>query len=137
MEVKRFKNTLDRGLKEIAKIGKIDAAKAFDLYQSYGFPLEITAEIFEEKGQKIDMAKFDKEFEKHKNISRSADKGVFKGGLADDSEGTRKLHTATHILQWALREVMGDSVTQKGSKVTADKLRFDFPSRIFDRKRSQ
>ncbi|MFC1649430.1 alanine--tRNA ligase-related protein [Patescibacteria group bacterium] len=129
MEIVKFNASLVRGIKELEKVKKIDGKTAFDLYQSYGFPLEMTIEIFEERDQKVNIEEFTREFEKHKEKSRTAAKGKFKGGLADTSEDTKKMHTATHLLQWALREVVGNSAVQKGSKVTAEKLRFDFPSK--------
>ncbi len=125
-EVSKFKVSLDKGLKEIKKIEKITGKIAFDLYQSYGFPLELTVELFKDKGQEVNLEEFKKEFEKHKDASRSTSKGMFRGGLEDHSEETTKLHTATHMLHSALRKVLGDTVSQKGSHITAERLRFDF-----------
>jgi alanyl-tRNA synthetase len=125
-EIDKFQKTLDKGLREAEKIDKIDGQKAFDLYQTYGFPLELTIEIFEEKGQKIDKEEFQNAFEQHKEKSRTASAGKFKGGLADHSEETTGLHTATHLLHASLHKVLGDKVSQKGSNITAERLRFDF-----------
>ncbi len=127
-EMERFGKTLERGLKEAEKIAEIDGSKAFDLYQTFGFPLEVTEELFIEKGQKIDKAQFKQEFEKHKDLSRSASAGKFKGGLADHSDQVLKYHTATHLLHQALFEIFGTDIRQEGSNITSDRLRFDFYS---------
>ncbi len=125
-EMEKFGKTLDKGLKILEKMEKVDAKAAFDLYQTYGFPLELTEEILNERGHKVDRKKFYEEFDKHKNLSRSASAGKFKGGLADHSEQTVKYHTATHLLHQALFDVMGSSIRQEGSNITAERLRFDF-----------
>lgn len=125
-EIFRFTQSLSKGMKEIQKISQVDGKIAFDLYQTYGFPLEITVELFAQKGQKIDIAQFETEFNKHRELSRTASKGMFAGGLADQSDATTQLHTATHLLQQSLRETLGDHVRQKGSNITAERLRFDF-----------
>jgi alanyl-tRNA synthetase len=127
-EEAKFKKTLDQGLKKFALIKnkKISGKEAFDLYQTYGFPLEITEELAREKGQVVDAAGFKDELAKHQELSRTAAAGTFKGGLADSSEQTKKLHTAAHLLLASLRKILGQTVVQKGSNITAERLRFDF-----------
>lgn len=125
-ELMRFAKTLDQGLKEINKVEKINGKIAFDLYQTYGFPLEITEELFKLKGQVVNHAEFEKEFDHHKELSRTASAGMFKGGLTEQTEIATKYHTATHLLNAVLRKILGDSIQQKGSNITADRLRFDF-----------
>jgi len=134
-EENRFELTLEKGLKQFKKMSddkKIDAKEAFLLFQSYGFPIEITKEMAKEKGIKVDIRGFQQEFDKHQQLSRTASAGKFKSGLADNSEQTKKLHTACHMLNEALRVVLKDkNIFQKGSNITSERLRFDFN---FDRK---
>lgn len=128
-EENRFRMTLEKGLKkfnEIAVDEIITGKEAFLLFQSYGFPIEMTQELAEEKGVKVDLEEYNEEFKRHQDLSRTASAGVFKSGLADDSEAVRKLHTATHLLNEALRRALGDEVRQRGSNITAQRLRFDF-----------
>ncbi len=127
-ELVRFRTTIAEGFRRIEKIDNIDAKKAFDLYQSYGFPFEIIKEIFEEKGQSVDEEEFRAEMERHRRISRRSLERRFKGGLADHSQQTIKYHTATHLLHQALIDILGRSVRQEGSNITAERLRFDFYS---------
>jgi len=135
-EEENFLKTLEQGLRIFDKIaGRTDGISgknAFLLYQSYGFPIEITKELAKEKKLKLDEKSFYEELKSHQELSRTASVGKFKSGLADNSEKTKKLHTACHMLNQALKEVLNnDSISQKGSNITAERLRFDFN---FDRK---
>ncbi len=134
-EEENFLETIERGMRVFDRLssGNISGKNAFLLYQSYGFPIEMTIELGKEKGVKVDEKGFEKEFEKHQELSRTATQGRFKSGLADSSEETTKLHTATHLLAEALRRILGQEIEQRGSNITGERLRFDFN---FDRKLS-
>ena len=127
-EEEKFERTLKRGLKEFKRIKSriIKKDEAFRLYQSYGFPIEMTKELAEEKGLEVDEEGFKEELKKHQELSRTASAGKFKGGLADAGEETVKLHTTAHLLLESLRRVLGDHIFQKGSNINAERLRFDF-----------
>jgi alanyl-tRNA synthetase len=130
----KFRKTLIEGLKEFEKSAKeagavLNGKQLFGLYQSFGFPLELSLEIAKEKNIGIDTVaqdEFGAGLKRHRELSRTASAGMFKGGLADSSEQTMKLHTAAHLLLAALRRVLGGHIVQRGSNITAERLRFDF-----------
>jgi alanyl-tRNA synthetase len=141
-EETKFRETLTKGLRELEKRivdQTLSGKDAFDLFTTYGFPLEMTQEIALEKGIAVDELEYRDEFEKHKKLSRTASAGKFKGGLADNSAKVTAFHTATHLMLAALRKELGKDVHQAGSNITEERTRFDFtygqkvPREILDR----
>ncbi len=153
-EENKFIATLEKGLREFEKAIKVvdlyedrqghiikeepksflSGKIVFNLYATFGFPIELTREIAKEKGIKVDEREFERELREHQELSRTASAGKFKGGLADSGEETKKLHTAAHLMLSALRKVLGEETYQKGSNITAERLRFDFnyPEKLTD-----
>lgn len=131
-EEARFQRTLTNGMREFERIkgkfenGVIDGKNAFRLFDTFGFPIEFTEEMAHENGLTVDVDGFHAAFEEHQQKSKAGAEQKFKGGLAEATDETAKLHTATHLLQAALRKVLDDTVSQKGSNITAERLRFDF-----------
>ncbi len=129
-EKNKFSRTLEKGLREFEKVSRnnkdIDATDAFHLYDTYGFPIELTEELAKEKGLKVDIEGFKIKFKEHQELSRTASAGKFKGGLAGNSEIETKYHTATHLLNAALKIVVGPDTHQRGSNITSERMRFDF-----------
>lgn len=137
-EYKLFSKTLDSGLKmaeryfsNLEEGASLSGDLAFKLYDTFGFPIEFTVELASERKITVDISAFEEKFKEHQEKSRRGAGEKFKGGLADNSQQTTRLHTATHLLNGALRKVLGDSVYQRGSNINAERLRFDFS---FDRK---
>ena len=131
-ELNKFNKTLEKGLREFEKIvshlngNMLDKDLAFKLYDTYGFPLELTVELANEKGIKVDEEGFNQKFKEHQEKSRAGSEQKFKGGLAGDSEIETRYHTATHLLNAALKQVIGKDTHQRGSNITDERMRFDF-----------
>ena len=127
-EKNKFNKTLEKGLREFEKKSDsdIDATTAFHLYDTYGFPIELTLELAKERGLKVDLDGFKEKFKAHQELSRTASSGKFKGGLAGNSEIETKYHTLTHLLNAALKQILGPDTHQMGSNITSERMRFDY-----------
>lgn len=145
-EEKKFQNTIKQGIKQLKKLLKtkevgdtLSGQEAFDLYQSFGFPVEITTELAEEMGYKVNSQEFLEKRKSHADQSRKGAEQKFKGGLADHSDMSVKYHTATHLLHAAIQQVLGKEAVQKGSNITPERLRFDFsyPEKLTDEQKQE
>lgn len=128
-EEEKFSKTISKGIKQLEKListKKLNEKEAFNLFSTYGFPLEMTLELAKEHSLNLSEEKYKQEFAKHQELSRTASAGMFKGGLADDGEMATRYHTTTHLLHQALRDVLGNHVEQRGSNINEQRLRFDF-----------
>lgn len=131
-EIDKFQKTLQQGLGELEKVlkfvkdGKLNGKTAFRLYDTFGFPIEMTVELTKEKGFTVDMEGYKQAEEKHKQASKAGAEQKFAGGLADNQEATTNLHTAAHLMLAGLRKLFGENTNQRGSNITAERLRFDF-----------
>jgi alanyl-tRNA synthetase len=137
----KFRTTLEKGIKEFSKFAdkNISGHDAFILFSTYGFPLELTLELAQERNVTVDVIAFAEEMKKHQELSRAGAEQKFKGGLAGTGEIETRYHTATHLLNAALRKVLGDHIYQKGSNITAERMRFDFshPEKMTDEQKKQ
>lgn len=140
-EEKQFARTLAQGMRELEKMadGNISGEQAYTLFTTYGFPFEMTRELAQERGLSVDEAGFKSLMQKHSDLSRSGAEQKFKGGLADTSEATTRLHTTHHLLLKALQIVLGDHVKQRGSNITSERLRIDFshPEKMTDEQKKE
>ncbi|MFA5838479.1 MAG: alanine--tRNA ligase [Candidatus Paceibacterota bacterium] len=141
-EENKFRKTLEQGEKLFSKMSEsknISGKDAFLLFSTYGFPFELTQELAQEKSFSINIEEFNEEMRKHQDLSRTSSIGMFKGGLADAGEETKKLHTTAHLMLQAMRIILGNHIEQKGSNITSERLRFDFshPQKLSDEEKEK